>query len=245
MLNRKLKNGTLLHERYILKEFIGQGSYGLTYLALDQKRENIVVVKQNRVRWKKNSRNMFVKEAEILASLQHSSIPKFIDIFTEKKRSYLVMEYIKGKNFEDLVLSDDQKYNEQESLSLLLQVLNIVKYIHSKRIVHQDLRLPNIIKDGNRLYIIDFGLAVHNKESAVTKDFESLGHFLLFLLYSTFEPASKKERCWEQELEIRDDTKRLIRKLFRSEDSYKNVDEIMLEVKKLLITFNDTDKRAN
>jgi serine/threonine protein kinase, bacterial len=248
LLNLSLKNGTNLQQRYTIQRFIGQGSYGQVYLAYDKKTDTIVVIKRNRKRKGKDCEGMLREEAETLSKLDHPSIPRKIDLFQERKNVCLVMEYIQGANFEDLILNDAHTYSERESLSILLQVISIVKYLHGRQCIHRDLRLPNIIKNEKGIHVIDFGLAVfgenshdhslHNepsekdlfREHSFKSDFYALGHFLLFLLYSTFQPDSKKERTWEEELNITEDTKKVVRKMLRMEGAYDHINDISTDV---------------
>jgi len=244
---KRLKNDTLLLERYRIKDFIGKGSYGLAYLAVDLVTNNTVIVKQARKRWRKNTEGMLENEARQLQNVSHPSIPTCIQFFEENHRFFLVMEYIDGRNFEDLILNDGQTYDEKESLQIFYHVIQVVRYLHSRKIIHRDLRLPNILCKNDQVFVIDFGLAVtiqkEEKAECVTEkqmfreqsyrsDFYALGHFLLFLLYSTFEPTSKKERGWEEELVLTEGTRRILKKLLRIDGSYKHIDEIVDDLMK-------------
>lgn len=247
-LERPLKIGTIIQSRYKILSFVGKGSYGMVYLAFDKNNNKKVIIKQDRVRVGKNCKKMLKDEAHTLSLLSHESIPKCLNFFRDDYKSFLVMDYIEGKNFEDLVLNEGSKFNEKESLQILLKVLNIVKYIHKKKVIHRDLRLPNIIWKNNQVYIIDFGLSVFSslEEVATTKnifvekdfsrdrtytsDFYALGHFVLFLLYSNFETSSNKEESWEEELMINNETKMIIKRLLRLEKNYQNIDEIIKDV---------------
>ncbi|TYS16592.1 serine/threonine-protein kinase [Rossellomorea vietnamensis] len=246
--NLPLKKGTTLNERYSILYFIGQGSYGQVYLASDKKKDEIVVVKRNRKRKGKNCEGMLIEEAETLSKLDHPSIPKKIDLFQERKNVYLVMEHIHGANFEDLILNEGRIYSERESLSILLEVTSIVQNLHERQCIHRDLRLPNIIQNEKGIHVIDFGLAVFDenshtqslqnktsekdlfRENSYKSDYYALGHFLLFLLYSNFQPVSKQERTWEEELNISEDTKKVVRKMLRIEEAYDHINDISVDV---------------
>jgi serine/threonine protein kinase, bacterial len=252
LLERPLKIGTILQNRYNLIRFIGKGSYGMVYLALDDDTGNKVIVKQHRERKGKNSKEMLEHEAQTLSLLDHPSIPKYIHFFQENQTSFLVMDYMEGKNFEDLVLNEGQIYDEKESLEILLKVLNVVTYLHDNKLIHRDLRLPNIITKDNQVFVIDFGLAVFGEDKETTptthssaekelfreksyrSDYYALGHFLLFLLYSNFESTSKKEKSWEEELIISNGTKKMIKKLLRIEHSYDHISEIVIDLEDAL-----------
>jgi serine/threonine protein kinase, bacterial len=250
---KPIKNGFILSERYQLNCFIGKGSYGLAYHATDLKTNKKVVVKQLRNR-KRKARNGFLeREARMLKTLHHPAIPRWIDLFEENEKSFLVMELVKGKNVEELIFYDNQKFNEKASFQILLDVLKVVKYIHEKGIIHRDLRLPNILFKGNEIFIIDFGLAVFCNETdpnpyesmplekrlfreiAFASDFYALGHFVLFLLYSDYQSSSFKNKSWEEELQIGIESKQIIRKLLKLETSYENANDIILDIEKMLL----------
>jgi len=247
LFEKPLENGTLLQERYQIADFIGKGSYGMAYLAVDQVANKTVVVKQARKRRNKNTEDMLENEARHLQKLRHPSIPTCIQFFEENRNTFLVMDHIDGRNFEDLINHDGYTYGERESLNILYQVARIVKYLHDHHVIHRDLRLPNILCKNGEVFVIDFGLAVTIlneeekvagrqsekqmfRERAYRSDYYALGHFLLFLLYSTFEPTSKKERSWEEELALTDGTRRILKKLLRIEESYHHIDELVKDL---------------
>ncbi|MFC0271035.1 protein kinase [Metabacillus herbersteinensis] len=251
---RPLKSGFVIENRYQITGFLGKGSYGMTYYAVDKKTSERIVVKQLRKRKYKTSKQDFIKEAETLSTLSHPSIPKCLDFVQWEDKMFLMMELIEGKNFEELILGEGQIYDEKESLHFLLEVLKIVKYLHNHQLIHRDLRLPNILLKKDQLFIIDLGLSefLNEKKNPTSKekpgslekqlfrdlsvesDFYALGHFILFLLYSKFTPSSKKESSWEEELTLTNDTKQIIRKLLKLEACYENVDEIILNVENAL-----------
>jgi serine/threonine protein kinase, bacterial len=246
-----MRNGLIMKQRYQIHSFIGRGSYGLVYKATDLSNGRVVVIKQLRRRKRKIGKDFFTREATMLSSFHHAAIPKFIDLFDEGKNSFLVMEYIEGKNVEELIFQEGLKYDENKSFRILFQVLKIVDIIHKNGIIHRDLRLPNILFHEDHVYIIDFGLAVFCdekdpvdlesmplekrlfREISTSSDYYALGHFLLFLLYSNFQTLSRKKRSWEEELDISEDAKRIIRKLLKIIPGYQSVSEIMSDIQKL------------
>lgn len=251
LLERPIRNGLIVRNRYQIISFIGRGSYGLAYKATDLLDGKVVVVKQLRRRKRKIGKDFFDREANMLSSLNHAAIPKLIDLFEEDKTSFLVMEYVEGKNVEELIFYEGKQYDENTSFHILFRVLKVVDFIHKNGIIHRDLRLPNILFNGEKVCIIDFGLAVfcdekdsHSLESmplekrlyreiSTSSDFYALGHFLLFLLYSSFKTTTRKKRSWEEELDISDDAKRIIRKLLKINQGYQNANEIMIDIQNL------------
>ncbi|MBE4909636.1 protein kinase [Bacillus luteolus] len=246
LLERTLPKGTVLKERYRIDRFLGKGGYGLVYIALDMEIGQEVIVKQLRKRKYRTGLATFEKEEAILGLFQHSSIPVCYERFQEGKRHFLVMEWIKAKNFEQLIFEEGKTFNERESFEVLLQVLRVVKMIHEKGIVHRDLRIPNILLRENEIVIIDFGLAGYIqhaseqafieaeevrlfREIAFRSDIYGLGHFVLFLLYSSYEDKAK-ERSWMEELSLRPKSLKIIKRMLQIDSGYQDVDQLIQDV---------------
>ncbi len=109
--------------------------------------------------WK--SREMFEREARILAGLEHPRIAKVLDYFVENDRHYLVLQHIVGKNLRS-VIRDQGAQSEKIVWDWAVQLSEIIDYLHSLQppVVHRDITPDNIIlaPDGS-LYLIDFGAA--------------------------------------------------------------------------------------
>ncbi len=182
-------------------------------------------------------------------NLNHSAFPAFSEQFEENQKQFIVMEYKKGKTFEELIFQENRFYSESAALKELYEILKLVKYIHENGYVHRDLRIPNILKNEEEYYIIDFGLARKidektndNKENlnhlekrlfrevAFKSDFYALGHFLLFLLYSSYVPTSKKQQSWEEELQISYSTKKILRKMLQLDEPYQDISSLLKDV---------------
>ncbi|WP_050180128.1 serine/threonine protein kinase [Domibacillus robiginosus] len=247
-IERPLKPGVLAGGRFQLISLLGRGSYGLTYKAKDLSTGRDVVVKQlrNRKRHKPDEIRFFWQEARFLKQFHHPSIPQFIAAFQQKGIPFFVMDFVDAPNFEELIFHQHHVYNEKDSFRILLNVIHVVQYFHRLGIVHRDLRIPNILWDGSSVYVIDFGLARRLgsksssrrrktehplfRELSVKSDFFALGHFVLFLLYSTFEPSSKREKSWEEELTLSLPARRVIRRLLQIDRPYQTTDELLTDV---------------
>lgn len=248
----KFKPGTLIGDYQIIRP-LGIGSYGITYLADSKRICEKVVIKQLRKHKRKIKKGIdsFQKEKEILSSLSHPSIPRFIEEKKIGKQHVLILEYKKGRTVEEEIFEKGTKYLEKEAFFYLFKVLEIVKYLHEHHIVHRDLRIPNILIDEHQVNIIDFGLARFTydveeyrssyllekrlmREIHFRSDFYALGHFVLFLLYSTFTTISVKEKSWEEELDISSYAKHIIRRLLMLAQPYDEIDELIEDVNKLL-----------
>ena len=91
------------------------------------------------------------KEHKILEKLNHNNIIKLIDYFEEGKKNYIVMEYFKGYTLKNLKLSNE------EMIKIYIEILETIKYIHKKEVIHLDISENNILYNGKDLKIIDFG----------------------------------------------------------------------------------------
>ncbi|MCK6256108.1 serine/threonine protein kinase [Fictibacillus sp. KIGAM418] len=252
ILDRPLKPGTTLFGRYRINKALGMGSYGITYTALDKYSGKTVAVKQLRKTkaWTKAGRQFFERETGILKQLNHPAIPTVHQAWQDDCGRFIVMDYVSGKTFEDLIFEEGIRFTEVEALSILKEGLSIVSSFHEKGIVHRDLRIPNIISDQGKLHIIDFGLACRlsedddhlvkykqrnpMREATIKSDFYALGHFLLFLLYSSYEPETKKEKSWEEELSLSPEVQSLLRRLLQIDESFRSAEEIIREINPLL-----------
>jgi serine/threonine protein kinase, bacterial len=252
ILERPIKVGCILKGRYKIIHFIAKGSYGLAYRAIDLPSDQMVLVKQFRKRKCRVRRGLLEREARMLKALDHPAIPKCLDFFEEKEQSFLIMEFLEGQNIEELIFYQRKRFNEKDSFRILLEILPIIQYFHEKGIIHRDLRLPNILIKNKQVFIIDFGLAVFCdekdpipyesmpqekrlfREISFASDFYALGHFVLFLLYSDYQASSLKNRSWEEELNIGNDSKRIIRKLLKLDSCYEHVSEIIKDVEQVL-----------
>jgi serine/threonine protein kinase len=166
--------GTILQNRYRIINILGQGGFGRTYLAKDQRRfdepcaikELIPIATGTSSSWEK-AQELFRREAEILYQIQHPQIPQFRERFEQDQRLFLVQDYVKGKTYRTLL--EERKaiagvFSEQEVLHLLSSLLPVLEYLHSRGIIHRDISPENIIlresdtpSDRNPV-LIDFGV---------------------------------------------------------------------------------------
>jgi serine/threonine protein kinase/sRNA-binding regulator protein Hfq len=162
--------GKLLQGRYQIVQSLGAGVFGQTYIALDVDYPDNpkCVVKQIKVssfesNYLDTLRLLFLTETETLKLLgSHQQIPEFIACFEENKRFYLVQEYIEGHALTaELPISQEWGclWSESEVVEFLLDVLNILEFVHSQGVIHCDIKPENLIRravDG-KLVLIDFG----------------------------------------------------------------------------------------
>ncbi len=161
--------GTVLQNRYKIIKILGQGGFGRTYLAEDQRRFNeLCAIKElipnttETSAWEK-ARELFAREAAILYQIKHSQVPQFREKFEQDQRLFLVQDYVEGKTYYDLL--EERKavggaFTEAEVLRLMRSLLPVIEYIHGKGIIHRDISPDNIImRESDKLPIlIDFGV---------------------------------------------------------------------------------------
>jgi serine/threonine protein kinase len=155
----QLKNG-----RFIIVTTLGEGGFGVAYLARDQELKRNVVIKtlNQRVQSEPHFGRLkedFKREAERLSQCRHSNIVVIYDCFDEGLLPCIVMDYIAGetlaKRLERGVLE------EEEALHYIRQIGEALKAVHKKELVHRDVKPGNIvIREGTReAVLIDFGIS--------------------------------------------------------------------------------------
>src|SRR3990170_1636019 len=166
-----LKTGEVLHGRYRIQERIGQGGMGNIYLADDVRLEGrqcaLKEVEYDRALPPKvleQAREQFLREATVLARLDHPNLPKVSDFFSNGPRDYLVMDYIPGKDLRERMLEARRHKTflpEGEVLRWAAQLADALDYLHhqSPAIIHRDIKPSNLkITPNGILKLVDFGL---------------------------------------------------------------------------------------
>lgn len=109
-----------------------------------------------------SSRADIFKEIDILIALKHDNIVLMKEYFEEGNKVYLFMEMLEGGELLDAVLEKGH-YSEGDARSVFLQIIKAIQYLHSREIVHRDLKLENLLLvrkgDISHIKIADFGLA--------------------------------------------------------------------------------------
>ncbi|MCL4561122.1 MAG: serine/threonine-protein kinase [Chloroflexi bacterium] len=105
----------------------------------------------------------FEREANILATLNHPSIPRIYDYFTHQERSYLVIEYIPGKDLEAMVAEMDAFLPQEQVVMWAIELCDVLHYLHSHKpepIIFRDMKPSNVmITLQNHVVLVDFGIA--------------------------------------------------------------------------------------
>ncbi len=178
----ELRPGTTLQNgKYRILSTLGQGGFGITYLAENTYLDERVAIKEFFYRdfcerdahtchitvptegnreMVQRFKQKFLKEARTINKLKHPNIVGFIDIFEENDTAYYVMDYIEGESLSQLVKRRGA-IPEHEALAYIRDAAQALKFVHSHQINHLDVKPGNLIKrnaDG-KVLLIDFGVA--------------------------------------------------------------------------------------
>lgn len=167
----QLQPGDMLQNRYRIMGTLGVGGFSSVYQARDMRFSSVTrlcAVKEminagGDPQARELAKRSFETEASILATMEHKAVPEVYDYFSEDDRSYLVMEYIRGKDLEGTMDERNDPIDPDEVVEWALQVCGVLSYLHShkpKPIVFRDLKPSNIMLDQHgRIRLIDFGIA--------------------------------------------------------------------------------------
>jgi serine/threonine protein kinase len=166
-----LKNGEVLRDRYQIRERIGQGGMGSIYLAEDLRLSGrlcaLKEVLYDRALPEKvlqQAREQFMREATVLARLDHPNLPKVSDYFSGDQSDYLVMDYVPGNDLRALMLDARRQKTflpEKDVLGWANQLADALVFLHSQEpsIVHRDIKPSNLkLTPNGLLKLVDFGL---------------------------------------------------------------------------------------
>ena len=175
-----LRAGTLLNGRYLIGRVLGQGGFGITYLAWDESLKARVAVKEYMpndmaarmgttvsVAMKSRAEDFayglerFQEEARTLAKFMgQPNIAGVTDYFDENGTSYFVMDYIEGISFKTYIANAGGNVSVEEALNVMIPVLRALTAVHAEGFIHRDVTPDNIYitKDGN-VKLLDFGSA--------------------------------------------------------------------------------------
>jgi serine/threonine protein kinase len=174
-----LKPGTqLLGGQYTILGFLNSGGFGITYLAKDSLGRTVVIkecfpnalcrrsASVVRARSRKHTGDFsgfvqsFMEEARNLAQLVHPNIVGVHQVFEDNDTAYMAIDFISGRDLQDILESTDQAFTPAEVIVLLKKLLSAVEFVHEAGILHRDISPDNIMIDqtGNPI-LIDFGAA--------------------------------------------------------------------------------------
>lgn len=177
-----LKNSTLQDGKYIITRVLGQGGFGITYEAEQVSLGRKVAVKEFFMKEYcerdditsrmlvpslgsreivERFRQKFLREARMIASLNHPNIVKIYDVFEENGTAYYVMEYLPFGSLKQKV-EQDGALSEHEAVKYIHQVADALGYIHQQNILHLDVKPSNVMLNNlDVAIVVDFGISKH------------------------------------------------------------------------------------
>ncbi|MDE7456945.1 MAG: protein kinase [Prevotella sp.] len=176
-----IKGALLQGGKYRIERALGQGGFGITYLAEQPMLERKVCIKEFffkdycereestshvTLSTKSNKelverfRRKFLKEARVISKLHHDHIVQIHDIFEENSTAYYVMDYVDGESLGDKIKREGT-LSEPQALAYIKDAASALAYIHSKSINHLDIKPSNIMlrREDQRILLIDFGVS--------------------------------------------------------------------------------------
>lgn len=119
----------------------------------------------------------FLNEGILLKKLKHRNIAKCIDYFTENETGYIVMKYYEGKTLDDYMKEEKDFLLSDELKKIFIPIVDALRYLHKKGILHRDIKPKNIIIDKeNGPVIIDFGAACKFRSNQIKRISYSPGY---------------------------------------------------------------------
>lgn len=162
---------TALVNRYVIQDVIGVGGMGSVYRARDLHFPNVVKLVAVKEMINNASDPLirqtiihnFEREANILATLNHSSIPRIYDYFSLEERSYLVLEFINGKDLEMIIEETEGFMAEEQVLVWAIELCDVLNFLHTHKpdpIIFRDMKPSNVmINQSQHVMLVDFGIA--------------------------------------------------------------------------------------
>ncbi len=151
--------------RYRVERCLGEGGMAAVYLCHDPVLARMVAVKAaTGTSGDVNSGLRFLREAEVLARLQHPHVASVFDVGMQGQTPYIVMEYIEGYDLRTL-LETKKRLSVPLTLTLMMPLLSAIGYAHRRNVLHLDLKPSNVLLSTDHLgqpfpKVLDFGVCV-------------------------------------------------------------------------------------
>ena len=154
-------NGEFAVKRYAKGRLLGKGGFAKCFETtnLETKRVQAAKIIEKSSLTKSRSRQKLISEIKIHKSLHHQHVVNFEHVFEDHDNVYILLELCTNQTLNDL-LKRRKRLTELEVQCYLVQLISALKYLHSNRVIHRDLKLGNLfLSDKMEIKIGDFGLA--------------------------------------------------------------------------------------
>ncbi|HEY5602985.1 MAG TPA: serine/threonine-protein kinase [Gammaproteobacteria bacterium] len=171
---------------YLIKKTLSAGGFGIVYLAIDQRNQQIVVIKEylpNRLAQREadlavvprnneckgklyEGRQLFLLEVSALKKLHHPNIVHITESFEAFGTVYIVMEYRPGRSLQDYINESNGGFKEHVLRAVFPPLIDGLRLVHANNLLHLDIKPGNILiqKDGTPI-LLDFGAAIRKNMS--------------------------------------------------------------------------------
>lgn len=160
--NVQVKRNRDPRQDYELGDELGRGRFGTVFRCVEQSSGRKLAAKFVHMR-RREDREDVEREVKIMSLLQHKRLLQLYDALDDGKTEMcLITELVEGGELFERIVNDDFELTEKKAAIFMRQICEGVDYMHSQRIVHLDMKPENILcvsKTGNRIKLIDFGLA--------------------------------------------------------------------------------------
>lgn len=217
---------------YTVASCIGKGRYGVCFLALDPDGKKVILKKFRTRMWKKN-KNANHYEAVILSGLEHPAVPELLGVINNRQGYYFVLEYKEGLTLEQWLFDRKKIFTSGEIYRIGSQMFEVLEYLHGRNVVHGDISVANVTDDGEKISLLDFGLARYadGENIRFSLDYARAANVILYLLYSGYE--GKGRRPWHEELPLTGEQREFLKKLLEPEKQFRDTGTVRHEFEKI------------
>lgn len=174
--------GTRLYGRYILGKVLGHGGFGVTYLAWDEKLSRAVAIKEffphaistrsegqtdlscydekSEEFFREGVKKMLDEGMRISKFSSNPHVVNIYDCFEENNTSYIVMEYLEGKDLKEYLAEKGGRLAPEEAIRFITPIINVLEVMHKEHLIHRDISPDNIyLCNSGEVKLLDFGSA--------------------------------------------------------------------------------------
>jgi len=159
MFGKSVKTGSCIGRTYCIVAELGSGGSGAVYMAWHIRLKKYVVIKVIKDSYA-GAVEIHRNEVEALKNIKNMYIPLVLDFLIENKKSFTIMEYIRGESFDKLI-NKGQRYTEQQIVKWYIQLASALAAIHKHDVCHRDIKPSNIMLTiSEDACLIDFNSAL-------------------------------------------------------------------------------------
>ncbi|MDO4766009.1 MAG: serine/threonine-protein kinase [Eubacteriales bacterium] len=183
-----LQAGAVVNEKYRVERVLGEGAQGSVYVCTNIELGNM---------WAMKHFQGGLNEKDILVKLNHVSLPKIADVFTDGDDRYIVESFVEGFPLHKFAEKNGESFHEDMAIAFMIQLAEALQYIHKQNIIHMDIKPQNIIiTEDLKAILIDFGIA-SLRDGEKAKTYEIRGYTPSF--------ASPEQIAFQKDIDERTD----------------------------------------